>query len=148
VTLVVAAALLLVAAAPLPADRLEAALLDAVNGVRREHGLPALRRAPALAAVAREHSRRMSEEGYFAHEDPGGGSAADRARAAGIAFRVLGENLAMAEGAADPVDRIVAGWMASPGHRRNILDRRFGETGIGVWASGDAYYVTQLFVAR
>lgn len=129
-----------------PAD-LAAALLRAVNQVRREHGLAPLRESARLVRVAREHSRRMSGEGFFAHEDPGGGSAADRLRAAGIPFRVLGENLARVEGAADPARQVVEGWMASPTHRRNILDRRFGETGIGVSCRDGACHVTQLLLA-
>jgi uncharacterized protein YkwD len=36
----------------------------------------------------------------------------------------------------------VAGWMASPGHRTNILDRGVSETGIGIARArtGELYY--------
>jgi uncharacterized protein YkwD len=44
----------------------------------------------------------------------------------------VGENIAWGTlGLATP-RAIVAAWMASPGHRANILDRHYRETGIGV----------------
>jgi uncharacterized protein YkwD len=44
----------------------------------------------------------------------------------------LGENLAWGTGSAATPARIVSAWMHSPGHRRNILDRRYREFGIGL----------------
>ena len=37
-----------------------------------------------------------------------------------------------AEAPVDPVDRAVINWMNSPGHRHNILDGTFTETGVGI----------------
>jgi uncharacterized protein YkwD len=124
---------------------LEAAIGDRINAIRAEHGLPPLRSNPALAAVAREHSRKMSRERFFAHEDPGGDSVADRLRAAGLGYRGLGENIARSRNAPDPAAAAVEGWMASEGHRANILRDTFTETGVGVWRDGEIYYVTQVF---
>jgi uncharacterized protein YkwD len=64
----------------------------------------------------------------------------------------LGENLAWGTGDVASPARIVDAWMHSPGHRRNILDRRFREIGIGLAPGapgrGDgATYVTE-FGAR
>jgi uncharacterized protein YkwD len=125
--------------------RLEAEIAGRVNAVRNEHGRAPLRWNPDLAALAREHSRDMGREGFFSHEDPAGGSAADRVRAAGLGYRVLGENLARSRNAPDPAEAAVQGWMASEGHRENILDEAFTETGVGVWRDGETVYVTQLF---
>ena len=45
-----------------------------------------------------------------------------------------------------PIESIVQGWMESPGHRRNILDRRFTHTAVGVAFSEDGeIFLTQLF---
>jgi uncharacterized protein YkwD len=125
--------------------RLETEIADRVNAVRKEHRLAPLRWSPDLAALAREHSRDMGREGFFAHEDPAGGSAADRLRAAGLGYRALGENLARSRNAPDPADAAVQGWMTSEGHRKNILDEAFTETGVGIWRDGETVYVTQLF---
>jgi uncharacterized protein YkwD len=129
-----------------PVDRLESAILTAVNEVRRAHGLPALEPDPALHAVARAHSEAMGERDVLAHRDPASGSLADRVRTAGIAFRMIGENLARTRGIPDAATAVVEGWMASPGHRRNVLSPRFRKTAVGVWHEGTTYYVTQVFL--
>jgi uncharacterized protein YkwD len=51
-------------------------------------------------------------------------------------FPTLGEDLAWGSGTLGTPREIVASWMASPGHRANILDRKFREGGMGV-AFGD-----------
>ncbi len=43
---------------------------------------------------------------------------------------------------------IVEGWMESPGHRANILNENYTETGIGVAKANDFYIVTQVFIQR
>ena len=62
-------------------------------------------------------------------------------------WSAVGENIAA--GYATPED-VVAGWMASPGHRANILSPNFSEIGIGVSAGGGQFgtYWTQEFGAR
>ena len=43
----------------------------------------------------------------------------------------------------------VQGWIDSPGHRANLLDRRYDRTGIGAslgkWRGYSAVYLTQVF---
>ena len=43
-------------------------------------------------------------------------------------------------------DSIVQGWMESEGHRRNILNSNYTESGIGVAKVDDFYIVTQVFI--
>ena len=64
---------------------------------------------------------------------------ADRARYAGYPFGRIAENVALGYPDAETV---VAGWMASRGHRANILQRDVVETGIGIARSsaGGVYY--------
>jgi len=45
-------------------------------------------------------------------------------------------------------DSVVDGWMDSPGHRENILDSRYSESGIGIATSNDFYFVTQVFIQK
>jgi uncharacterized protein YkwD len=44
----------------------------------------------------------------------------------------IGENIAFGTGELSTPREIVVAWMRSPGHRRNILDRSYRETGMGV----------------
>jgi uncharacterized protein YkwD len=138
-------AVLVAALALASSSDLETEIASRINAIRNEHGLAPLRSNPALTDVARQHSRSMGREGFFAHEDPGGDSVADRLRAAGLGYRALGENLARSRNAPDPAAAAIRGWMASDGHRRNILREAFTETGVGVWRDGETVYVTQIF---
>ena len=126
--------------------RMEGGLLRRVNDLRRQHGLAPLRRDRALAAAARAYSCRMAAEGFLGHESPDGSTLGDRVRAAGKPFRVIGENLAMNENAAEPVAAAVRGWMKSETHRDNILRDEFTETGVGICRRDTRYYFTQLFL--
>jgi uncharacterized protein YkwD len=79
----------------------------------------------------------MARAGYFDHVSPGGATPLARMRAVGyISGRTrgyeVGENLAWGTLSASTPRAIVASWMASPGHRANILDGRFRDTAIGV----------------
>ena len=111
-----------------------------VNQERTSRGLKALKSNRRLARAARVHAQDMVARGYFAHNSQSGGSFADHIRKAGyVAARAcptLGEDLAWGSGALATPRSIVAGWMASPGHRANILQRKFREAGMGV-AFGD-----------
>ena len=84
----------------------------------------------------------MAVDDYFEHfggSGPGGETPLARIRAAGyisssrVGFEV-GENIAWGTGSLATPRAIVAAWMASPGHRANILDPHYRETGIGVSA--------------
>jgi uncharacterized protein YkwD len=126
--------------------RLEQELLRRVNAERRQRGLPALTRDPALARVARDYSCRMVAERFFSHQPPDGSTLADRVRAAGKPYRAIGENIAMNVNAADPVATAVQGWMKSPGHRENILSPVYTQTGLGICRRNGTYYFTELFL--
>ena len=64
---------------------------------------------------------------------------ADRARYVDYPFGHIAENVAIGYPDAETV---VEGWMASKGHRANILERDVVETGIGIARSpaGGVYY--------
>ena len=108
-------------------------MLNLVNQERTSRGLNALRLDPALRTLARNYGEQMFEDGFFSHTSAiDGSSPADRANRAGIAYSVIGENLAFAP------DVYVAhqGLMNSPGHRANILSPDYGHIGIGVINGG------------
>jgi hypothetical protein len=89
----------------------EAATLDAINDARLAQGLGPLAPAPLLAELARGHSQRMAREQRLTHD-----GFDDRRRRAGAGACV--ENVALGYSAAAP---LVAAWLATAGHRRNLL---------------------------
>jgi uncharacterized protein YkwD len=131
---------------PTETARMEQQVQQKINAIRQQQGLAELRQNEKLAQVARNYSRRMAEEQFFAHVSPKGDTLADRVGSAGIFYLRVGENLFTSTNIPDPVPAAVEGWMNSPGHRENILRSEYRETGIGVWRTGDTYYFTQLFM--
>jgi len=113
-----------------------AATLCLVNRERSSHGERPLRSNRRLARAAQAHSNSMARYDYFEHVGPRGQTTTARLRAVGyisssIGYEV-GENIAWGTLDLATPRAIVSAWMASPGHRANILDPRFRETGIGV----------------
>lgn len=125
-----------------PRSELEARMLELVNRERAAAGVRPLAPDLELTQVARRHSADMFARGYFAHETPDGRDPFERMREAEVRFLAAGENLALA-----PTVMIAhTGLMNSPGHRRNILDPKFGRVGIGIMDGGmRGLMVTQNF---
>ncbi|WP_391531004.1 CAP domain-containing protein [Candidatus Frankia nodulisporulans] len=115
------------------------------NQQRALVGCPALVADPALALVAQAHSVDMATANYLAHNSGNGATPFQRISAAGIAYVIAAENIA----AGQPTpDAVVRAWMASPGHRANILNcslRRIGVGFAGGGSSGACW--TQDFIA-
>lgn len=130
-------------------SRLEQSAIDGVNKERLEAGLPPLVLSPDLCRIARAYSRDMVERKYFSHQDPDGHMVDVRTSSAGIMWRNVGENIARNRGFKDPAEVAVREWMKSEGHRENILDNKYRETGVGVWIAPDrTVYFTQIFLTR
>jgi uncharacterized protein YkwD len=116
---------------------IDAATLCLVNRERTSRGLHSLRADADLQHAAQTHSAEMAAGDYFDHIAPTGSTPLSRMRAAGYIFSshigyAIGENIAWATLWLATPKAIVVGWMASPGHRANILDASFRETGVGV----------------
>ncbi|WP_369139644.1 CAP domain-containing protein [Modestobacter versicolor] len=126
---------------PAPGPGPEGQVLALVNVERTAAGCGPLAADAALAAVARAHSADMRDRGFFAHTDPGGVDPFARARAAGIGY-ARAENIAAGQPDASAV---MAAWMASPGHRQNVLDCSLGRLGVGVAEGAGGPWWTQLF---
>lgn len=123
----------------------EKGIIDGINAERKKAGLAPLKPVASLMRAARKHSERMAREKFFDHKDPSGKTSVDRINAEGYKWSACGENIAMNVNHPDPITSAVVGWMKSPGHRANILNGNFTETGVGVVKIGDAYYFTQVF---
>jgi uncharacterized protein YkwD len=128
-----------VEAAPADQSSYVERVLDLTNAERQNAGLAPLSLSPELAESAQDYSQVLATSGCFAHTCGPVPDLVDRDAAAGYTgWSSIGENIAA--GYATPQD-VVAGWMASPGHRANILSPRFTEIGIGL-ADGAAPYGT------
>lgn len=121
-----------------------------INRERADARLQPLVWNEQLAAIARLHSRDMAESRLFSHRGSDGSMVDDRADKLGIhGWRAIGENIAFMRGFEDPANFAVDRWMRSAEHRRNLLDRRWNETGVGVAILPDgSYYFTQVFLLR
>ena len=142
-------------------EAIERLIHEAVNEERAAAGRDRLSTDDDLRRVARNHSADMVADGYVGHESPDGVTPADRLAAAGC--RAGGENVAqswidepvavdgetiVAENESEVAAHLVGQWMASPGHRENILRESFAESGVGVIVTEDnRVYATQKFCA-
>jgi uncharacterized protein YkwD len=138
---------------PPGADRvaeIEWHILFLTNQNRIWRRLAPLEPSPALADVARAHSRDMMARRFFGHVNPDGLSPRDRLARQGLKFKWVAENIySTRKGTADAAEAaaiIVTGWMNSQGHRQNILDAAFKQIGVGAAVSDDEILATQLFV--
>ena len=113
---------------------LDQRVLAALNETRVKQGLRPLLASEDLRSAAVAHSRAMLTSGFFAHDSRGGVSFATRLkgfyRSAGFDTWAVGENLFYSTGTVDAKDAIAA-WLASPGHRENMLAPSWREVGIG-----------------
>lgn len=104
------------------------AILGAMNRERAAYGLGPLRFNDKLTLAAGDRVGDMLEKRYFAHVAPDGLEPFVWAQQRGYRYRTIGENLAVGYRGTAVVD----GWMRSPGHRENILQRSFDEVGIAI----------------
>ena len=123
---VVVALILAGEAQPASLTRTESSLLTVMNQVRLAHGLQALRADGRLERAARSHSSKMLSAGVFFH-----GAFYARIRSVGVRAPRVGENLAWGVGRTARARAIVRMWLASPGHRRNLLDGGYRLVGVG-----------------
>ena len=125
------------AAAPCATDSsMRASTLCLINAERSARDLRPLRLDRRLSTAARRHSRDMVAKHYFAHDSRSGARFSARiARTGwmnGRASWSVGENIAWGTGKQAAPRAIVASWMRSAGHRKNILSSRFRVIGIGI----------------
>jgi len=136
-------------APPPPVDpaTLEAGVVAGINAQRAAAGLPLLQLDPELVTVARERSSDMAQEGYFAHVSPTGETFSSLMQAQGVPCSWCGENIAYNNYPDDQTVAVVlSAWMASSGHRDNILRPTFSRVGVGVALGGSGVkYYTAVF---
>jgi uncharacterized protein YkwD len=111
--------------------------LRATNKVRLSHSRATFSRSTCLARKAWWQARRMADQRRIFHQDLG-----PLLRACGL--DMAGENVA--DGYANGNAVVYQGWMKSPPHRANILERRFRLIAVGAVRGSDGrWYVSQVF---
>jgi uncharacterized protein YkwD len=105
---------------------MRAAVVCLINRQRNERGLPGLTVSVQLNSSAEDWTNFMVSTHIFTHGP--GDAFANRISAAGYDWQDAGENIAT--GYLTPAS-VVAAWMASPDHCRNILDPSFRNVGTG-----------------
>jgi uncharacterized protein YkwD len=136
------------AAAPAPSQyedhAFERRVVDLVNQIRVQQGLRALAYDTRLDAAAEQHTQHMTLVDQMAHDGIGDGTPGERIAANGF-VNAWGENVAVGQTTAE---QVVQEWMASPGHRANILNPTFSHIGVavGVNAAGRPYWAQEFGV--
>lgn len=130
-------------------------VLALLNAERARAGCQPLSLDSRLMRAAQQHSEDMAVNNFVGHIGSNGSTLAERANAVGYVWSALAENVAA--GYATP-EAVMAGWMRSDGHRRNILNCQYVHVGVGyVYQADDAplagvqypyyHYWTQFFGA-
>ncbi len=107
----------------------QSAVVGGTNDERAKAGLATLTENSLLNAAARAKAEDMFTKGYWAHIAPDGTEPWYFFTSAGYKYTYAGENLAKNFQTSSGV---LAGWMASPGHKANILNTNYQDIGIAV----------------
>lgn len=109
--------------------RLRADLLREVNRARRRAGVPPVSPSIRLDCAAQEHAESMALYAYYDHIAPGGPRLGERANRSGYLWGALAENLMER---VTTVDAVMKAWLGSAPHRKNLLNPKYTEMGIGI----------------
>lgn len=105
-------------------------IINWTNIQRKAHGLSELKENQVLDQEAQAKVRDMFKQQYFAHINPQGEGPKELAQSFGYAYMGIAENLM--QGNFVDNQSLVNSWMASSGHRANILNPKYQEIGVAV----------------
>lgn len=116
-------------------------VVSLVNAERAKEGLAPLAIDEQVEKAAMVRAREIQSS--FSHTRPDGSSFSTVLGENQVSYRGSGENIAWGQ---KTPQEVVTGWMNSPGHRANIMNKNFTTIGVGNLAnsSGTMYWV-QLF---
>jgi uncharacterized protein YkwD len=125
-----------------------AEIASLTNAERQRAGLAKFIVSPLLMRAAQLHADQMASRGQMAHVLPGTRypEPLDRLAAVGYDWQAYAENVAYGQGSPAAA---VSSWMASPGHRANMLDPGLKEIGTAIADGSDGRpYFVQVFGTR
>lgn len=122
-------------------------IVTLTNNARAMNGLSPLKENQLLNSIAELRAQDMLEKQYFAHVSPTGQQASDIAQGVGYAYKIIAENLGSGDFYTN--QKIIDGWMQSPGHRMNILSTETEDIGAAVltgkFKGAETYIAVQIF---
>jgi uncharacterized protein YkwD len=120
-------------------------IFNLVNQQRVNAGLKPLIMNAELNQSAVAKCNDEATNGYYAHVSPTGVTWQSFFQSAGypVSTSYIGENLAESNGESD--SQIVAAWMASPGHRANILNVNYTQGAVATCSSSPFVLIVQHF---
>lgn len=125
----------------------EGTVWQLTNGARANNGLRVLQGHSTLVGLARWRSQDQVQRNYFDHTVLGTGYQVYHwYDTNGLSYRYGGENIGWNNGMSDaqsPVS-IHEGFMASPGHRANILNGDWTHGGIGAYAADNVSFLGKI----
>lgn len=120
-------------------------IFELTNEERQKYNLPSLVWDDALASTARAHSLDLPTNNIFSHIGSDGSTPEQRLHRTGTTIRFLGENIC---GGRNNPEEAIRNWMASSGHKANILNADATYLGVGatyVASSRFIIYIVQIF---
>ncbi|MET0711371.1 MAG: CAP domain-containing protein [Jiangellaceae bacterium] len=128
---------------PVSAPTVQEQVVTLTNQQRAAAGLAPLSVDVSLANAAQAHANDQATYDTMSHSGSDGSNAGTRIQRTGYPLQNWGENVAVDFATAQ---QVVAAWMASPGHRANILSGNFTQIGIGIAfsADGSPYWAMEL----
>jgi uncharacterized protein YkwD len=131
--------------------RVSRVVVAEANRARDDAGVEALVPEVKLVRAAQAFADFLARTDRFDHRADES-TPAQRARKAGYTWCFIAENIAW-ESRSVPFESdelaelLVKDWLASPGHRRNLLDRNMHDTGVGLAHSKATgrWYAVQMF---
>ena len=121
-------------------------ILEITNRSRIENGMKPLKINKTLNEIAIVKAEDMAKEGVLSHNSERYGMTFNLIKKEGIRYNAAAENIARGH---DTPEFVAQRWLESKGHRENILNSNFDETGIGLAQDkkGKKYWV-QLFIKK
>lgn len=122
----------------------EIELMNLINAYRTENGLKTLRIQPSLMLASRYHAADMANEDYFEHATHN--RIGDRLQRGLSTFKRINQfydgyaNTENCGAGYSSPDDVFNGWVNSPGHNANLLNKSATHMGVGFYQTNHSAY--------
>ena len=125
-----------------PDLRVQLEMVELVNAVRAEHGMPPVQLDDRVSLAAQRHADYLASIRKLSHTGANGSDTGDRLHAAGFTWIAWGENVGA--GLREPAV-LVDTWLDSDAHRAQLIGEfRYAGVGVGVTPDQVPYWVLVL----